>query len=320
MAQSIGEVDENLSFLTLEVTSQVRRTQRYLQQPAEELLHKIIRRDDYIDRLRNIIQRKCFNLAAELDPSDRVGLEQLRSLDTITANLERIADFCESVVAQERHLEHPELLEIAQPTGCLDEILRGLGLVMDAVADPNAAAGLEICRIEARLDDYHARTFETVLKRLDAGGDAQSLVTVLFMSHYFERMGDAMLNIGEAVLSSTLGERIKLEEYMPLRNSVERLWSDLEDGDLTIEAIGETRSGCRIDRVSAAGSSGERMRGFKEGANAKLREERESIELLNERLPGYEPRIYSFEEGPEHGALLFEHIHGLTIEDCLLSA
>lgn len=318
----ISEVDRNLSFLTLEVVNQTERTRSYLQEPTDKGLRSILARDDYIDHLRTIIQRKCFNLAAEHDTADKRELERLKAIDTVTANLERIADFCESIVGQMQHLGSIDLLQEAMPEECLGEILRGLAMIDKALEKRNVSAALDICRIEARLDEFHARTFARVIERLDDGGDAQSLVTVLFISHYFERMGDSMLNIGESILSASLGERIKLEEYEPLRRGVERLGDEVEADAIEIESMAETRSGCRIDRVSTptGNDGGERMVVFKEGNPRKLREEKEQVDMWNERLPGFAPEIHSFHDEGPHGAILFEYISGRTIEELLLSA
>lgn len=317
---SLGAIDENLRFLILEVSRQVERTQAYLRHPSERRRKAILARDDYVDRLRTIIQRKCFNLARDLERDDRMDMQLLRALDGISSNLERIADFCESVVGQFQHLAHHELLDEAHPRECLDAIASGLALVEDALFGREIPTALEICRIELQLDALHADTFGKVLAGLESGGNAGSLVTVLFISHYFERMGDAMLNIGEGILSACLGEKIKIDEFRALQDGV----SDVEaisgalGPDVTLEALGETRSGCRIDRLSDSSGDREQMVVLKEGRIDKLREEKEAVDEWNERLPGHAPKIYSFQERDGVGAILYEYLPGRTLEELVL--
>lgn len=315
---SLGSMDENLHFLILEVVRQLERTRRYLASPSDKTLDIILRGDDYIDHLRNIIQRKCFAHVREMEGDDRFELELLKSIDLITSNLERIADFCESIVGQFHHLTDAAAIEELDLEANFATIVDGLNLVESAISNRDVQKGLAICQVETRLDEVHARTFRNVLARLDRGEDAQTHVTILFMSHYLERMGDSMLNIGEAILSAALGERIKIDEFHALRTTMEEAGA-FPDGDATdfvsLEALGETRSGCRIDRV--ADPSG-RMVVFKEGRTDKLIDEKRCVDLWNEKLPGYAPEIYSFQESGDSGAILFEYLPGRTFEQLLL--
>ena len=317
---TLGGVDENLRFLVLEVSRQVERTGAYLRNPSERRIQAILARDDYVDRLRTIIQRKCFNLARELGDDDRMELQLLRAVDGISSNLERIADFCESVVGQFGHLVQPELLVDAHPDECLDAISSGLDRVEAALFERDIPTALEICRIERRLDQLYEDTFRKVLAGLDAGGHSQSLVTVLFISHYFERMGDAMLNIGEGVLSASLGEKIKIDEFHALQDSVEE--TKALDGNLgeklSLEALGETRSGCRIDRLSGGSGDEEQMVVLKEGRYEKIREEHDAVEEWNARFPGLAPKIFSFQERDGIGAILYEYLPGRTFEELVI--
>lgn len=318
---SLGAVDENLHFLILEVIRQVERTRTYLQNPSDRLLQAILTRDDYIDHLRTIIQRKCFELAREADLKDRFQIELLKSLDLITGNLERIADFCESVVGQFAYLRSPAFAGTLRVEANLEAVIDGLEKIESALSERDVHKALEICRVEHALDDLYAATFGEVLERLDQGGDAQSHVTTLFIAHYFERMGDSILNIGEAILSASLGERIKIDEFRALRDTMEEsgAFEAPDPADLvSIEALGETRSGCRIDRVSDRTGHEERMVVFKEGPPHKLLDEKRCIDRWNAQLPGFAPEIYSFQQRGDSGAILFEYIAGRTFEELVL--
>ena len=47
-----------------------------------------------------------------------------------------------------------------------------------------------------------------------------------FIAHDVEQMGDALLNISEAIISANLGQPINIDRYHSLRASVERLGLD----------------------------------------------------------------------------------------------
>lgn len=323
----MGAVDENLHFLLLEVSRQVERTRTYLRSPSSKIRESIVRRDDYIDHLRTIIQRKCFAHVREVDQNNRLEIEFLKSLDLVTGNLERLADYCENIVGQSQFLtSFDPLAEIAIEAN-FEAILAGLELVESALKTRDVQQALEICAIETRMDELYADTFKRLLARMDAGADVHGCVTALFIAHYFERMGDSMLNIGEAILSAALGERIKIDQYRALSESIDsepragaaRPRHALERSDLlTIEALGETRSGCRIDRVSDRSGDKERMVVFKEGRTDKLLEEKRCVDRWNELLPGFAPEIYSFQERDGLGAILFEYLPGRTFEEMIL--
>ncbi len=315
-----GSIDQNLRFLILEVSRQVERTQAFLDRPSERGRRAILDRDDYIDRLRTIIQRSCFETVRELEEADRLEMQALQAADAIASNLERIADFCESVVGQFAHLRHPELLTDAHVGDCLGSMCEALALVEPALEQRDIAEALRICRVEHRLDLLHEDTFRKVLAGLEAGGDAQSMVTVLFISHYFERMGDSVLNIGESILSACLGEKIKIDEFLALQDGVEEseVVQRLIGPNISLEALGETRSGCRIDRLSDGSGDRERMVVLKEGRADKILEEKESVDRWNERFPGLAPRIHSYQERDHIGAILYEYLPGRNFEELIL--
>jgi hypothetical protein len=129
-----------------------------------------------------------------------------------------------------------------------------------------------------------------------------------------------MLNIGEGILSASVGEKIKIDEFRALQDSVGGI-ADLAGRlgpNLSLEALGETRSGCRIDRLSDGSGDEERMVVLKEGRIEKLREEKAAVDEWNERLPGLAPRIYSFQEREGVGAILYEYLPGRTFEELVL--
>jgi hypothetical protein len=135
-------------------------------------------------------------------------------------------------------------------------------------------------------------------------------------------MGDALLNVGEAVLSAHLGERIKIGRLRALEDSLELTELSSHLGHLSMRAMGETKSGARVNSLSSREPGDQDTPGrsviFKEGKTRKLLEERDSIARWEELMPGIAPRIYSFHDGGEDGAILFEYLPGGTFEHLLL--
>jgi phosphate uptake regulator len=316
-------IEENVRFLIIEVEKQLQRTGLFLAQPSQAELSKIVDADDYIDNLKAIIQSKSFGAAAEgCHGPETIG--RLRAYEVIASNLERVADFCEKVIVQVGYIDRPAVYAKYDFRDFLLEVLAGVGLIERAVMGRDVQVALSICRSEHTIDHMYAKAFKRILTELGSGasGDTQSLVTLLFIAHYLERMGDALLNIGEAILSAHLGERIKIGQLGALEDSLELTQLSSRISDLSLETMGETRSGARVNSLS---SRGQKMDGsparsviFKEGKTRKLIEERDSIARWEQLMPGLAPQIYSFHDGGEDGAILFEYLRGGTFESVLL--
>jgi phosphate uptake regulator/aminoglycoside phosphotransferase len=310
-------VEENLRFQILEVRKQLKRINDYLRKPSPSDLEKIIAGDDYIDNLKRIIHRKSYTAAAEEYGGDGPPVELLRTVNVVATNLERISDFCEDIAGQVAHIEDPELLRRADFRPLVDQVVTGLALVEKALFRMDVQKALGVCRIEAEMDRAYDRSFNNCLDVMRQGRGIQGQVTIIFIHHYFERMGDALLNIGEAIISAALGERIKIDQFRELEDSLEAGKMDDGSGVVTLHAIGETRSGCRIDEVRG-GTEGDRSIIFKSGRRNKLLEEKKCIERWHEVMPGMAPMIHSFHEGKDHSSLLVEYLPGSTLEATLL--
>lgn len=311
-------IDENLRFLLVEVRKQVEHTKRFLAAPAGGTSEPVAARDDYIDNLKNRIQRACFAAAAGAARDDPAAVARLESIEIVTVNLERIADFCESIAAQVGYLEDLSVLSGRDFSPVADEVLAALATTEKAVFESRIDLALSICRAEHNLDRLYAEAFADVLAGLSAGGAPQPLVTLLLIYHYFERMGDSLLNVGEAVISATLGERIKIDQFHALERSLGVDDGDGDLGDLSIRAIGGSRSGCRIDRVERKEGDNGRSVIFKEGRRQKLIEEKEGIERWQDAAPGLVPSVYAFHDHGDGAALLFEYLPGRTLEQLVV--
>jgi len=144
-------------------------------------------------------------------------------------------------------------------------------------------------------------------------------VAGLFLVHGIEQMGDAMLNISEAIISVNLGQPINIDRYHSLRASMEQLDTETNHSELVAEPIAETRSGSSISGISATGQEdGDYVAIYKDGKKHKLREERRGLASWQEIYPGLAPRILSYHKRGQSASLLIEHLAGLTFEQILL--
>ena len=307
-------LQQNIKFLVIEVEKQIARTGEYLRRPTASLADKIHSSDDYVDNLKTFVQTKCFSLAVDAVTVDKSGVARLKALEVVAVNLERISDFCERVVDQVGHLQSHQVLSEVDFQPFVARMQGGLAHLTSALDSPDLQAALLACRAEREIDALYAEMLRRILAELERGSHAQTQVTLVFISHYLERMGDSLLNAAEALLSSRLGERIKIDQLRTLEDSLVDVKSEL--GDILMHPVGETKSGARIAKLSVRDSTQKSLI-FKEGKASKLIEERDGIQRWQSAVPGIAPDIYSFHEDGDRSVVLFEYLRGHTFEALL---
>ena len=259
-----------------------------------------------------------------ITPLDKRQLNKIRAIQVICVNLEKIADYFVNIVKQMQYLDDQSFVQRYEYTEVFEIMLSRLGAILDAYHGEDMSKALYICKAEPMLDDVYKVRFDRVMNEMGMGRDAQSLVTVLFIFRYFERVGDALLNIGEAIIFSLLGERIKIEQFEALQQTLSKSGFSDSFSDIDFSAIWGTRSGCRIGKVEqreAELTPEEKKRGsiYKEGNLEKIRKERESIQRWKQLFPDLVADIYGFHEDADKGSMLVEFLNGCTLDEVILS-
>lgn len=316
-----GGLDKNFEFLVIEVTRQVERTHRTLTRPDPRTMRKIAKRDDYVDHLKTTIESKCYAYLRRFGDIDKKTVDSIRSLNVITSNLERMGDFAVNIVRQTTHLTEPGFMERYDYHPFFQQVIQALGMVVDAVRNSDTGKAIQICEAELELDKLYRAKFSRILAEMANGDQTRNLVTSLFIFHYLERMGDCLLNIGEAVILSRMGEKLKIRQYQSLREAVASS-RDLEGpvDEINFEGITGTRSGCRVGKVSDASEEDvEQEVIYKEGDRDKIKSEKDKIEIWSRLAPDLPPRVVDYQEYDNNAALLIEYLEGSTLQEILLN-
>jgi len=323
-------LDENFRFLVLEVTSQMSDTRAFVAAPTHELYDKVVSRDDYIDNLKNIVEDKCYSRIHSARGLSKRDIDRIRGLQIISANLERIADYCVNIAGQMRYLKDLSVLARQNPAPLFDVIEEGLSRILEVRSRADVNGALGICRAEYDLDQLYKQAFDALMEELRLGRDVQNGITAIFIFRYLERIGDSLLNIGEALLFSVIGEKIKIEQFQALQQTLSKTGFEGDLADIDFRSIWGTRSGCRIGRVSpkespvgvASDAPADPTQGgiFKEGNLKKIRRERENLELWARVSPGTGPRIFSYHEEGDSASMLVEFLPGCTWTEVVLTA
>lgn len=312
--QSFTELNENFKFLVLEIRKQVEETVRAFEDPENFSMSRLKKSADYADNLRNLIFRRSYSRILNAGETEKKVIDYMMALTTISANLERIGDFCENIVKQVDHFTDPAFFRRYNYNRYFREIFSALDHIEDAHFKQDVEIALEIARAEIELDRMYKEDFDAILLDLKkAEENAGDLLTSLFIFRYLERIGDSLLNMGEAIISCTVGTKLKISQYIALRESV-------TDEDFRLEDIGEnTRSGCIIEKISWRGEGhGWSEVIFKEGKSKKLEEERKRLQQWEKLIPGIAPRVLEYTGQGENASILMEYLRGKNFQEILV--
>ncbi|MBU1042637.1 MAG: phosphotransferase [Proteobacteria bacterium] len=317
-------LEENFTFLVAEVERQVHTTVGFLDTPSHALYDRIVGRDDYIDNLHTVIENKCYGHFHDHNGSqslDKATANRVRAIQIITNNLERIADFCENIVEQTNYLTDHTFLQGYNYAEMFIEIEDCLGHILPVFQGGNLSDALTVCRAEYSLDRMYKAGFDRIMGELRTGKNVQNLITVLFIFRYLERIGDSLLDIGEALIFAILGERIKIEQFEALQQTLSKTGFEGGMEGVDFKAIWGTRSGCRIGRVDAHEGGVDALGSiYKEGTSKKILAEKEALERWGRLYPGLVAGVYGFHEDGDKASMLVEFLPGCNLDEVLLTA
>ena len=322
----LAEIQENVRFLIAEVIRQVEDASLALRDPSANVDEEVQARDDYIDTLKAVIENKCFARLYDRDSPTRARRDLLHAIAIVTANLENIADLSAHIVSQLRFLPDRQATLQFPAAEWFDTILEALGSVADSLFSRQLSVALRICRAEFEIDRRYEVRFNEFLDRLRAGSDPAETVTLINIFRNLEEIADKLLNVGEAIILSISGEKMKVHQYHALGEALDIHDDDnLEESLKRFESIWGSRSGCRIGRMpmnatppSGNAESPTRWVIFKEGKTRKLAKERQSIEMWDKLVPGLPPRVLGFHDHGENASILLEFLPGATLQSILL--
>ncbi len=310
-------IRDNLRFLIAEVGSQVSNLQAFFDTGSVIVAQRILDRSGYAYNLKMRIHNSCLDHAVCRKGGETDTLS-LRAMESVATDLERIAELCRDCIHQMGYLRNRDYLRRSAYGPLLERVVRGVDLVEDAVQDSDTHLALKIGRIEQKLDQAYRKLRKGYTVELKRKKHTEDLISALFVAQSVEQMGDALLNISEAIISANLGQPVNIDRYHSIKASVEQLGSDDAFSDLVVEPIAETRSGSGISGISAPDQEEGYVAIYKDGRKRKLKEERQGVESWHEIFPGLAPKILSYKKRGQSASLLIEHLAGLTFEQILL--
>jgi len=311
-------IRDNLRFLIAEVGSQMANLQFYFDTGSENVAQRIVDRSGYAYNLKMRIHNSCLGQLSRTGKGDTRTLA-LRAAESISTDIERVAELCRECIHEMTHLKCRKCLKPSQYTSMLNRVIKGIEMVEPAIENNDTDLALKIGHIEIQVDRDYRKMLKRYTALLKKGRHTEDFISALFVAHSVEQMGDALLNISEAIISVNLGQPINIDRYYHLMESVGRLEANENTKGLSIEHVAETRSGSAISAISKPEQGKDSYVAiFKDGQKRKLKEEREGVENWHEIYPGLAPQILSYHKRGQSASLLIEHLAGLTFEQILL--
>lgn len=316
----LKELNQNISYALIQLTGQIHSMKSVLDSPpSSDIVESMQVKDDAINNLRHTIQDEAHSIISRSDELLKETRNYASAVDTIAGELEEIGDLCVSVAKQVQHLTDYKLFSKFKYDSGLEIIFSALGLVEPALFGHDREKALEICALEEELDLDYGSVIKKVIKKISKQKDAQTLTTILLIFNYLERIGDSLQNIGEAVLASIVGEKLKINQY---RSLIAGLSSGHpgKEVNFQIESVGATRSGCLVRKVyDTTDPLNPRWAIFKEGKSFKIKKEMVNLKQWADVRKTLVPSILGYEKGGTNSSLLMEYLNGSNLKHILLN-
>jgi phosphate uptake regulator/aminoglycoside phosphotransferase len=308
-------IRDNLRFLLVETGAQVDHLQGFFETCSPSVARRVLDRSGYAASLKDRIHDSCYRDIAGASPRKAAIL---RTVQQIATELLRISGLCCDCIHQFGHLEEQQRLCSDDFSDDLQQVAAAIGSIEAALQQGDTQQALRIGRVERRLDRSFRRQLKQFTARMKRSKHPQRLISSLFVAQAIEQMGDALLDIGEAIISFNLGQPVDMQRYRMLLDSVQELGDEESSPDLGLTRIAETRSGSGISALSSQTDDKAYRAIVKDGAKRKLKEEHQSVRSWHEIYPGLAPRILSYKKRGQSAALLIEHLAGQTFEQIVL--
>lgn len=181
-----------------------------LQKSDQDLVDKIIGKDDRVDEFEKKIEAQVIDLIALRQPL-AVDLRETVSAMKISSELERIGDLSKNIAKRSRALkltlDRKILTDIKNSS---DFVQKNFKLTMDAYAKRSAETALEVWGKDKEIDDSINLLMEELLKFMKLNKkNLEDGTHLLFIAKNIERIGDHATNIAEHIYYLIKGTQIK---------------------------------------------------------------------------------------------------------------
>jgi len=176
----------------------------------EELIDKIIGKDERIDELEKKIDDQVVNLITLRQPM-AIDLRETVSAMRIAAELERIGDLAKNIVKRVKYIKVDLINEEFSLIKTAYELVQNnLKKTLDSYSKKDEQLALSVWNSDKEIDVIINKILEDFLNSMKKEKkNIESLTHLLFVAKNIERVGDHSTNICEYVYFLIKGEEIK---------------------------------------------------------------------------------------------------------------
>lgn len=309
-------IRNNLRFLIVEVSSQLAHLERYFLEPTSNHALAVTMRSGYALNLTQRIHYDSHHAIAN-PKENKTETLVFRAVTTIASSLARVSELCCECTQHIAAMQHKNCLQATEYTLLLVQVANAIGLIEPAVFANDTQLALKISLVEQQLKQACDRLIADYTAALKNKDFIEDLICALFVARSIEHIGDALLNISEALISGNLGQAVNIDRYHALSEFIAQLNQHNAQQQWTLKTLAHTRSGSTISALSKTNKQ-HIVAVFKDGTKRKLQEEQQSVGMWHQIYPGIAPRILSYNSRGDSAALLIEHLQGVTFESLLL--
>jgi len=310
-------IRNNLRFLVIEVSTQLASLERYFIEPTPHHAAAVISRSGYAMNLTQRIHADSYQYIA-CHKEKKTATLLFTALSTIAGSLEQVSQLCGDCIQHACTITHHACLQASHYTDLLEQVSYAIRLIEPAIFTNNTQLALKIGSVEQQLKTTCDGLIANYVVALKNKVFIEDLIAALFVARSVEHIGDALLNISEALISGSLGQTVNIDRYHALHDFISHL-KKKDNQDWGLKTLAHTRSGSTISALRKKHRRQNTILAvFKDGTKRKLQDEQESVKTWHQLYPGIAPRILSYNSRAESAALLIEHLQGVTFENVLL--
>ncbi|MBE2168012.1 MULTISPECIES: aminoglycoside phosphotransferase family protein [unclassified Cobetia] len=242
---------DNLRFLCSEVDSQYGWLQAFVSAPTAAMARKLLERQGYAENLCQRIEQACPEARNHKRSHARARFQQ--SLVEVASGLARLSELARSCLEQLIRVDDVQLVDDVVLVKSLRRVRRGILRSEMSLENGSLSLALKLARSREKLkrdSEGRIRALTGQLKKKSA--PAEDLTHLLFVAREISQMGEVLGQLGEAVISATLGQSLNFERYASLTHLVNELGDGSQTaGEMRVDTLAETRSGSRISGIAS---------------------------------------------------------------------
>ncbi|MBS4153605.1 aminoglycoside phosphotransferase family protein [Cobetia sp. MC34] len=242
---------DNLRFLCSEVDSQYGWLQAFVSAPTAAMARKLLERQGYAENLCQRIEQACPEARNHKRSHARARFHQ--SLVEVASGLARLSELARSCLEQLIRVDDVQLVDDVVLVKSLRRVRRGILRSEMSLENGSLSLALKLARSREKLkrdSEGRIRALTGQLKKKRA--PAEDLTHLLFVAREISQMGEVLGQLGEAIISATLGQSLNFERYASLTHLVNELGDGSQTaGEMRVDTLAETRSGSRISGIAS---------------------------------------------------------------------